>query len=188
MGAVRRGDRALGVAYGAVTAALTLAATLYVRVPASGGGQYFNLGEAVIYTAALLAGPWIGAAGAVGAALGDVVQGFTGWAPLTLAIKAVEGALVGWLAWRLPGRAGQGGAARGRRWYRDLAAIVPGALWMIAGYAAAAWFLLGPGAVPVELFIDTLQVSSSAAVALALAPALRAALGRTARRVSAPPG
>ncbi|HEY8425941.1 MAG TPA: ECF transporter S component [Limnochordales bacterium] len=167
------------LAYAAATAALTLAATLYLRVPGPGAGQYFNLGEAVIYSAALLAGPWMGAAGAVGAALADLLVGAAVWAPWTLVVKGVEGALVGWLASR----------ARGpRRWWRDLLAIVPGALWMMAGYALAAWALLGPGAVPPELLIDGLQTSSSAAVALAVVPALRAALGRAGRDVSVRPG
>lgn len=171
--------RTAALAYGAATAALTLAATLYVRVPGPGAGQYFNLGEAVIYTAALLAGPWVAASGAVGAALADVLLGGTAWAPWTFVVKAVEGLLVGWVAGRGPGA---------RPWYRDLLAILPGALWMMAGYATAAWVLLGPGAVPAELVIDSLQTSSSAAVALAVTPALRAAVRRGPRSVSAPPG
>lgn len=166
-------------AYAAAIAGLTLAATLYVRVPGPGAGQYFNLGEAVIYSAALLAGPWMGAAGAVGAALADLLVGAAVWAPWTLVVKAVEGALVGWMAARSRGA---------RRWWRDLLAIIPGALWMMAGYALAAWVLLGPGAVPAELVIDGLQTSSAAAVALAVVPALRAALGRAGRDVSVRPG
>lgn len=178
-GAAPDAGRTRALAYGAATAALTLAATVYVRVPGPGAGQYFNLGEAVIYTAALLAGPWVAASGALGAALADVLLGGTAWAPWTFVIKAVEGLLVGWVAGR--------GHTR-RSWSRDLLAILPGALWMMAGYATAAWVLLGPGAVPAELAIDSLQTASSAAVALAVAPALRAAVRRGARGVSAPPG
>lgn len=178
-GAAPEAGHSRAVAYGAATAALTLAATMYARVPGPGAGQYFNLGEAVIYTAALLAGPWVAASGALGAALADVLLGGAAWAPWTFVIKAVEGLLVGWAA-------GRGRAARS--WVRDLLAILPGALWMIAGYATAAWVLLGPGAVPAELAIDSLQTASSAAVALAVAPALRAAVRRDARGVSAPPG
>ena len=170
----------MAVAYGAATAALTLAATLYLRVPGPGAGQYFNLGEAVIYTAALLAGPAVAACGAIGAALADLLVGAAAWAPWTFAIKAVEGLLVGWAAGRI--------RSRGRAWWQDLVAIVPGALWMMAGYATAAWVLLGPGAVPAELAIDSLQTGSSAVVALVVAPALRAAMRRGARGLSAPPG
>ena len=179
-GAAPDPGRTRAVAFGAATAALTLAATVYARVPGPGAGQYFNLGEAVIYTAALLAGPWVAASGALGAALADVLLGGAAWAPWTFVIKAVEGLLVGWVA------AGRGRARRS--WTRDLLAILPGALWMMAGYATAAWVLLGPGAVPAELAIDSLQTASSAAVALAVAPALRAAVRRGARGVSAPPG
>lgn len=160
-----RRDPARAVAYGGLIAGLTLVATVWARVPVSSGGQYFNLGESVIYAAALVGGPWLGAAGALGAALGDLVQGFASWAPLTFAIKAVEGILVGRLA-------------RGGPWATDLVAILPGAAWMVAAYAGAAWVLLGPGAVPVELTTDALQVAASAALALVLAPALRLALAR----------
>ncbi|WP_324715717.1 ECF transporter S component [Carboxydochorda subterranea] len=162
------------VAFGALAAALTLAATLYLKVPVSAGGQYFNLGEAVIYAGALVGGRWIGGAGALGAALADLLQGFGAWAPLTLIIKAVEGVLVGALA-------------RPGPWGRDLLAIVPGALWMMAAYAVAAWALLGPGAVPVELVTDAVQVSTSALAAVALAPALRAALRAYLRPYGPPP-
>ncbi len=67
-----------------------------IPIPATGG--YFNLGEATIYVAALLFGPFVGAfSGGVGAMLADVYLGYVNFAPGTLIIKGVEGAIVGFL-------------------------------------------------------------------------------------------
>jgi uncharacterized membrane protein len=85
------------LAIGAVFAALTCVATLVftVSVPATTG--YFNVGETVIYVAALLFGPLVGAfAGGVGAAVADMIVA-PQFAPGTLVIKAFEGAIVGFM-------------------------------------------------------------------------------------------
>ena len=67
-----------------------------IPIPATGG--YFNLGEATIYIAALLFGPFVGAfSGGVGAGLADIYLGYVYFAPGTLIIKGVEGAIVGFL-------------------------------------------------------------------------------------------
>lgn len=67
-----------------------------IPIPATGG--YFNLGEATIYVAALLFGPFVGAfSGGIGAMLADVYLGYGLFAPGTLIIKGVEGAIVGFL-------------------------------------------------------------------------------------------
>lgn len=67
-----------------------------IPIPATSG--YFNVGETVIYIAALLFGSFVGAlSGGIGAALADIYLGFSIFAPGTLIIKSVEGALVGYL-------------------------------------------------------------------------------------------
>ncbi len=90
--------------YTIVFIVLVFAATLVVQVYQPFTGGYFNLGEAVIYVAALIFGPWVaGIAGGVGAALADAVSGYGIFAPATLVIKFAEGFLAGWLALRLRG-------------------------------------------------------------------------------------
>src|SRR4030042_4155174 len=92
---------ALKLALAAVFAALVFVATysFVVYIPITGG--YFNLGEAVIYTAALFFGPLVGAfAGGVGAMVADLIVAPV-FAPGTLIVKAVEGTLVGFLAKKL---------------------------------------------------------------------------------------
>jgi uncharacterized membrane protein len=80
----------------ALVAVATMAFT--VSIPATSG--YFNIGETVIYTAAILFGPYVGAiSGGVGAAISDIILAPAYW-PGTLVIKAFEGAIVGFLGKR----------------------------------------------------------------------------------------
>jgi uncharacterized membrane protein len=67
-----------------------------IPIPATSG--YFNVGETIIYIAALLFGPLVGAlSGGTGAMLADMYLGFGVFAPGTLVIKGAEGAIVGFL-------------------------------------------------------------------------------------------
>jgi uncharacterized membrane protein len=85
------------IVFAAMVCVVTLSFTL--SVPVTGG--YFNLGETVIYVAALVFGPFVGAlAGGVGAAIADIVVA-PPFAPGTLIIKSIEGALVGFLGKKL---------------------------------------------------------------------------------------
>lgn len=79
----------------AFVAASTMALSAYVAVT----GGYFNVGEIMVYTAAILMGPVIGGfAGGVGSMLSDVALGYAVFAPGTLVIKGIEGIIVGYLA------------------------------------------------------------------------------------------
>jgi uncharacterized membrane protein len=81
----------------ALVCVVTISFTL--SVPVTGG--YFNLGEAIIYIAALTFGSIVGAlAGGVGAAIADIIVAPV-FAPGTLIIKGVEGAIVGFLGKKL---------------------------------------------------------------------------------------
>ncbi len=85
---------AMGV-FTAFVAAATMVVSAYVAVT----GGYFNVGETMVYTAALLMGPVVGAfAGGVGSMIADVALGYTVFAPGTLVIKGLEGFIVGYLA------------------------------------------------------------------------------------------
>ncbi|MCD6410302.1 MAG: ECF transporter S component [Candidatus Verstraetearchaeota archaeon] len=90
------------LALAAVFTALVCVATMSIQVyiPATRG--YFNVGEVMVYTAALLLGARLGAvAGGVGSALADLLTGYVVYAPATLVIKGCEGFIVGWLSRRL---------------------------------------------------------------------------------------
>ncbi len=87
--------------YAGLFTALVFAATLVaVETPVTQG--YFNLGESMVYAAAVLGGPLVGAlAGGVGSALADLYLGYGHYAPGTLVIKGLEGLIVGVAAERL---------------------------------------------------------------------------------------
>jgi len=89
---------AIIVAEGAIFAALVAVATFIFVIPIPATTGYFNLGETIIYVAALLFGPFVGAFAGGGASLADLlVPGGAVFAPGTLAIKALEGLTVGFL-------------------------------------------------------------------------------------------
>jgi uncharacterized membrane protein len=84
---------AIAAVFAALVCVVTLA--LMINIPATNG--YFNIGETMVYTAALLFGPLVGAfAGGVGAAIADSLS-YPIYAPGTLVIKSCEGAIVGFL-------------------------------------------------------------------------------------------
>jgi uncharacterized membrane protein len=86
-------ELALGAIFAALVCVTTLVFTL--SVPATSG--YFNVGETVIYVAALLFGPIVGAfAGGVGAAIADMLVA-PRFALGTLFVKGCEGTIVGFL-------------------------------------------------------------------------------------------
>ncbi len=82
----------------AIFTALVAVATAVFQVYIPETKGYFNIGEVMIYTTALLFGPVVGCiAGGVGSALADMITGFYIYAPATLVIKGVEGYVVGYL-------------------------------------------------------------------------------------------
>jgi uncharacterized membrane protein len=94
--------RSWTVASTAVFTAFVAAATsvFSVTIPATNG--YFNVGEIMVYTSALLMGPYVGAfAGGVGSMISDLSLGYPYYAPGTLVIKGLEGFIVGYLGTRI---------------------------------------------------------------------------------------
>lgn len=86
----------LGLA-GIFTALVCVATMIFtIYVPSTKG--FFNIGETMVYTSALIAGPLVGAlAGGIGSMLADLLLGYYYYAPATLVIKALEGGVVGFL-------------------------------------------------------------------------------------------
>jgi uncharacterized membrane protein len=128
---------ALTIAASAVFASLVFVATYLfaIYIPTTGG--YFNLGETIIYIAALIFGPLSGSlAGGVGAMIADIMLGYAPFAPGTLTIKGFEGLIVGFLYMKLQKYTTN----------RDLSAtiaIAVGGLEMVAGYFLYEQIVLG---------------------------------------------
>lgn len=141
------------IALGALLSATVTIATI-LSIPVPGFRLYFNLGEGVIYTTALILGPGYGAiCGGLGAALGDLILGYPLWAPFTLVIKGIEGFVVG--------RIGRD---------HTKIALASGAVVMIAGYSSMAGILYGWKAAPVEMVTDVVQTGIGALFALIFVP------------------
>lgn len=94
--------KTLKLALTALFTALVCIATIMftVYVPATRG--FFNMGETMVYTSALILGPVAGGfAGGIGSMMADLLLGYSYYAPATLVIKACEGAIVGELYRRI---------------------------------------------------------------------------------------
>ena len=185
----------------ALSIALVTLATMAVRIPNPATQGYINLGDALLFTLALVFGWRIGGlAGGVGSALADALGGYFIWAPWTLVIKGIEGVLVGTIAfWGIRGdRDGRDGrdtqsaadakvsdaalAAPGGRHPGRIAAfaavLVAGA-WMVTGYYLAGSVLFGGIAALTEIPGNLVQAGVAVVVALPLSVLLRNALKRS---------
>lgn len=85
----------------AVFSALVFVATFAIRITIPATGGYFNVGDSMVYVAALLFGPLVGGlAGGIGASLVDAL-GYAIFVPGTFVIKLMEGVVVGYVGHRL---------------------------------------------------------------------------------------
>ncbi len=116
--------------------ALVFLATYFTKIPTPLPGGYFNLGDSVIMLAAAFLGPIGGMiAGSAGSALADLAFGGFLFAPITFVVKGAEGLAVGLLISKMR-------KAGGLKHGRLIAAVVAGAVIMVAGYFLAEAFLL----------------------------------------------
>jgi uncharacterized membrane protein len=85
----------------AIFTAFVCIATMILKVDIPQTRGYFNIGDSMVYVSALLFGPFVGAfAGGIGSMLADVLLGAYQYAPGTLAIKGIEGWLVGYISYK----------------------------------------------------------------------------------------
>lgn len=130
-------------------------ATYFIRIPGL-NTSYYNLGEVVIFTLALVFGKKAGLiAGALGSALIDLIVAPI-WAPFTFVIKGLEAWVVGSLA-------------EEGKLSKNLLAVLIGGHIMIIGYAITVWILYSWPAVIPEIGGNYGQAGLGAIVALPLA-------------------
>ena len=121
----------------AVMSALVATGTLIVRIPNPMGG-YFNVGDVMIFVAALTFGPLVGCvAGGIGSAIADII-GFPLFAVPTLVIKGLEGLIAGLIMNK-------------KNIYRDVLAVVAAGAQMIIGYFLVEVYLWGVGGALAEV-------------------------------------
>jgi uncharacterized membrane protein len=143
----------------AVMSALVAAGTLIVRIPNPMGG-YFNVGDVMIFVAALTFGPLVGGvAGGLGSAIADII-GFPLFAVPTLVIKGLEGLIAGLITNK-------------KNVYRDVFAVVAAGAEMIAGYFLVELYLWGVGGALAEVPANIAQIAIGGLIGIPVALVLR---------------
>lgn len=76
----------------AMLIALTTVMTMVIQIPTVGTEGYLNLGDMVVFLAALILGKKGGfIVGGFGSALADLITGYTHYVPITFVVKGLEG-------------------------------------------------------------------------------------------------
>jgi uncharacterized membrane protein len=145
----------------AMTAAVTVT-TYIIQIPVPATSGYINIGDAMVFTSALLFGPIVGGlAGGIGSSIADMWGGYWIFVPITLLVKGFEGALTGLIT-------------DGRSSRKDLAAVLIGGLEMVLGYFIAEALVLGYGAAAfVEIPGNIFQVVVGCVVSIPVARMVR---------------
>lgn len=119
-----------------VLIALTTVMTMVIHIPTLGTNGYLNLGDMVVFIAALTMGKRAGLiVGGVGSALADLLLGYTHYAPITLVVKGLEGYIAGRILETKIGR------------QKPLIATAAGGIFMAFGYFVPEIFMYGKGAI-----------------------------------------
>jgi uncharacterized membrane protein len=144
-----------------VMTALITVGTLIIRIPNPMGG-YFNLGDVMIFVAALTFDPLIGGiAGGLGSSIADII-GFPLFAIPTLVIKGLEGLLASLITNK-------------KNVFRDILAVVAAGTEMVIGYFLVELYALqwGLGGALAEVPANIAQVTIGGLVGIPIALVLR---------------
>ncbi|MHC3129822.1 MAG: ECF transporter S component [Candidatus Bathyarchaeota archaeon] len=143
----------------AIMSALVTVGTLIVRIPNPMGG-YFNVGDVMIFVAALTFSPLIGGvAGGLGSAIADII-GFPLFALPTLVIKGLEGLLASLITNK-------------KNVYRDVLAVVVAGAEMVIGYFLVEVYLWGLGGALGEIPANIAQIAIGGLIGIPIALVLR---------------
>lgn len=149
----------------ALLTALVTIATITITIPIPATGGYLNLGDSIIFLAAILFGWRYGMfAGGLGAALADLFVA-PAFALPTLIVKGVMGLLVGKI-----------GNSKDKNLlnFRNVIALLLGTLWMAAGYYITQVIMLRNFQVPlVEVGPNIMQGIMGSILFLPIALVLR---------------
>ena len=157
-------------------AALVAVATYIIQIPVPATGGYINFGDIMIFVSALTFGPVVGGlAGGVGSALSDVLSGYAfTYAPFTLVIKGIEGAIAGTIS-------------NQKKLWRDILAVTIAGTEMITGYFLAEFYPLHIGwAALVEVPGNISQIVVGGVIGIPVALVLRRRLPKEWLKIEKP--
>jgi uncharacterized membrane protein len=141
-----------------IFAALVAVATYvtYIPIPASTG--YFNLGETIVYSAALLLGPFVGLIAGAGATIADILLA-PAYVLATFIVKTVEGFLVGYLIKKLSKK------IKNLTLCASIAILIGGA-GMVMGYFIYETFMWGYPFALVNTSVNIIQMLAGLVIAV----------------------
>ena len=143
----------------AIMSALVTVGTWVIRIPNPMGG-YFNVGDVMIFVAALTFTPIVGGvAGGLGSAIADLI-GYPVFVIPTLIIKGLEGLIAGLISYR-------------KSIFHDVLSVVVAGTEMVIGYFLVEWYLWGIGEAILEVPLNILQVTIGGLVGIPIAIILR---------------
>lgn len=146
----------------AVLMALTTVMTMVIHIPTIGTNGYLNLGDMVVFLAALMLGKKGGfLVGGLGSALADILLGYTHYAPITLIVKGLEGYIAGSILETNLGKRA------------PIIATTIGGVWMALGYYFAEIFMYGAKAALASIPGNLMQGLLGAVTAIILFTALK---------------
>lgn len=121
------------IVYNSLLAALICVATFIIKIPSVVTNGYTHLGDGFIFIAVLLLGGKNGAwAGAIGAALADIIGGYSHYAVPTFIIKGVMALIMGFFINKMPTIK-----------YNWLIGAFIGSIWQIIAYYLVGSFMIG---------------------------------------------
>lgn len=141
--------------------AITVLMTALVAIPIVGGNGYVNLGDMVIFLAAMMLNRKSAfIVGGLGSLLADMILGYGIYAPASFIIKGLEGFIAGTLLGRSLGKK-----------YPLLATLI-GGIWMALGYYIFETFLYGSKGALLSVPANLTQGALGAVVSIILFKAL----------------
>lgn len=126
--------RIKSMVYTSLLAALVCVATFTIKVPSFVTNGYTHLGDGFIFIAVILLGGKNGAwAGAIGAALADILGGYTHYALPTFVIKGIMALIMGYVINKM---------AEDNKLSWVIGAVL-GSIWQIAAYYVVGSLMVG---------------------------------------------
>lgn len=122
------------IVYTGLFAALVCVATFIIKVPLPVSGGYTHLGDGFIFLSVILLGKKNGAwAGSIGAALADIIGGYSYYALPTFIIKGAMAFIMGTMIEKLP-------FSIKNKW---LVGAVMGSVWQVLAYYVVGSLMVG---------------------------------------------
>ncbi|MBE6082333.1 MAG: ECF transporter S component [Tissierellaceae bacterium] len=157
-----KNDRLILITRYAVMLAITVVMTMIIHIPILGTKGYLNLGDMVVFLAAVMFGKKGGfVVGGLGSALADILLGYSYYAPITFVVKGLEGFFCAALLETKTGKK------------LPFLPMIIGGVWMALGYYIAEIFMYGAKAALISMPANLIQGVVGAVLAIALKTALK---------------